>query len=37
MAMNATMGETPIFDELREEFGQWDLADLIGHEDDSES
>lgn len=33
---NVAMGETPIFDELRELFGQWEIEELIGHaEDDS--
>ncbi|MFD1049515.1 hypothetical protein ACFQ1S_30260 [Kibdelosporangium lantanae] len=32
MTMNVTVGETPIFDELRELFGQWELEELIGHE-----
>jgi hypothetical protein len=31
MAMNATVRETPIFDELRELFGQLELEELIGH------
>jgi hypothetical protein len=31
MAMNATVGETPIFDELREALGQLELEELIGH------
>jgi len=30
--MNVTVGETPIFDELRELFGQWELEELIGRE-----
>lgn len=29
--MNVTVGETPIFDELREALGHLDLEDLIGH------
>jgi hypothetical protein len=32
MTMNVTVGETPIFDELRELFGQWELEELIGRE-----
>jgi hypothetical protein len=32
MTMNVTVGETPIFDELRELFGQLELEELIGHE-----
>jgi hypothetical protein len=32
--MNATVGETPIFDELRELFGQWEIEELIGHTED---
>jgi hypothetical protein len=31
MALNATVGETPIFDELREALGGLDLEELIGH------
>jgi hypothetical protein len=31
MAMNATVGETPIFDELRAALGGLDLEELIGH------
>jgi hypothetical protein len=27
---NATVGETPIFDELRELFGKWEIEELIG-------
>ncbi len=34
---NATVGETPIFDELRELFGKWEIEELIGRaENDSE-
>lgn len=29
--MNVTVGETPIFDELRESLGMWDIEELIGH------
>jgi hypothetical protein len=32
MTMNVTVGETPIFDELRELFGQLELEELIGRE-----
>nr|CEL17161.1 hypothetical protein [Kibdelosporangium sp. MJ126-NF4] len=28
------MGETPIFDELREMFGQLEIDELIGHAED---
>lgn len=36
--INATVGETPIFDELRELFGKWEIEELIGHtEENSES
>ncbi|TCO46665.1 hypothetical protein [Actinocrispum wychmicini] len=31
MTMNVTVGETPIFDELRAALGQLDIEDLIGH------
>ena len=31
MTTNVAVGETPIFDELREALGQLDLEDLIGH------
>lgn len=34
---NMTVGETPIFDELRELFGKWEIEELIGRaEDDSD-
>lgn len=33
--VNATVGETPIFDELRELFGQWEIEELIGHAENS--
>jgi hypothetical protein len=33
MTMNVTVGETPIFDELRELFGKWELEELIGHQE----
>jgi hypothetical protein len=29
--MNVTVGETPIFDELREALGMIELEELIGH------
>jgi hypothetical protein len=31
---HATVGETPIFDELRELFGQWEIEELIGRAED---
>jgi hypothetical protein len=31
MTTNVAVGETPIFDELREALGQLDLEELIGH------
>jgi hypothetical protein len=34
MTMNVTVGETPIFDELREALGDWDIEELIGHAED---
>ncbi|MBP2324274.1 hypothetical protein JOF56_004659 [Kibdelosporangium banguiense] len=33
MTMNVTVGETPIFDELREALGDWDIDELIGHDE----
>ena len=34
MTMNVTVGETPIFDELREALGDWDVEELIGHSEE---
>ena len=34
MTMNVAVGETPIFDELREALGDWDLEELIGRAED---
>jgi hypothetical protein len=35
--MNVTVGETPIFDELRESLGMWDIEELIGHTEDKDA
>lgn len=35
MTMNVTVGETPIFDELREALGDWDIEELIGHAEET--
>jgi hypothetical protein len=34
MATHVALGETPIFDELREALGDWDIEELIGHAED---